>query len=101
MATQDNNQSTRPPAPSRAGDRNDPAIDPITPDHDLGDGAQFDEGAIQAADKDDLGLEKLHTAAENPFSPEADSVKDTEEERAQQRREQGIETDADIDTDGG
>jgi hypothetical protein len=101
MDTHDDVQDQRPATPSPAGERNDPAIDPITPDHDLGDGPQFDEDATQAADKDDLELEKLHTAAENPFSPEADSVKDTEEERAQQRREQGIETDADIDTDGG
>lgn len=101
MATQDNVQNSRSPTPSQAGDRNDPAIDPVTPDHDLGDGPQFEEESIQASDKDDLELEKLHTAAENPFSPEADSVKDTEEERAQQRREQGIKTDADIDTDGG
>ncbi|MEB0043002.1 MULTISPECIES: hypothetical protein [unclassified Pseudomonas] len=101
MATNDNNQNQRPPAPSRAGERNDPAIDPITPDHDLGDGQQFDEGSARTSDREQLELEKLHTAAENPFSPEADSVKDTEQERARQRREQGIETDADIDTDGG
>ncbi|WP_297834833.1 hypothetical protein [Pseudomonas sp.] len=101
MATNDNLHNPRSPAPSRAGERNDPAIDPITPDHDPGDGPQFDEDVPLAADKDDLELEKLHTAAENPFSPEADSVKDTEEERARQRREQGIKTDADIETDGG
>jgi hypothetical protein len=80
--------------------RNDPAIDPDLPD-DLDDGSKFDEDASLAADKEQLKLDRLHAAAENPFSPEADSGADTEEERERQRREQGIETDSDINTDGG
>ncbi|MDB5982319.1 MAG: hypothetical protein JWQ69_3334 [Pseudomonas sp.] len=79
---------------------NDPATDRDLPD-DLDDGAQFDEDAPLPADKAQLELDKLHAAAENPFSPEADSSADTEEEREIQRREQGIETDSDINPNGG
>lgn len=75
--------------------RNDPGL----PDDDLDDDAKFDEDAPLPADKAQLELDKLHTAAENPFSPEADSNADVEEERARQRREQGIASDAAIDTD--
>jgi len=82
-------------------DRNDPAIDPDTRDPDLDDSEQFNEDAPLPADKAQLEADKLRTAAENPFSPEADSIADTEEERARQRREQGVKTDSDINTDGG
>lgn len=81
--------------------RNDPAIDPDTLDRDVDADEQFDEDAPLPADKAQLEADKLRTAAENPFSPEADSTADTEKERARQRREQGIETDSDINTDGG
>ncbi|WP_397448450.1 hypothetical protein [Pseudomonas sp. NA-150] len=81
--------------------RNDPAIDPDGVDEDLDDGAKFNEDAPLAADKAQLELDKLHAAAENPFSPDAIPAADSEEERARQRREQGIETDSDINTDGG
>jgi hypothetical protein len=78
---------------------NDPATDRDLPD-DLDDGAQFDEDAPLPADKAQLELDKLHAAAENPFSPEADSAADVEEEKRRQRREQGIATDSDIPPDG-
>jgi hypothetical protein len=77
--------------------RNDPAIDPELPDDDLDDGSEFDNDAPLPADKAQLELDRLHTAAENPFSPEADSNADIEEERARQRREQGIVNDTDVD----
>lgn len=69
------------------------------PDDDLDDDSRFDEDAPLPADKAQLELDKLHTAAENPFSPEADSNADIEEERARQRREQGIASDAAVDAD--
>lgn len=78
--------------------RNDPAVDPDLPDDDLDDDSKFNEDAPLPADKAQLELDKLHTAAENPFSPEADSNADIEEERARQRREQGIASEALINT---
>lgn len=79
--------------------RNDPAIDPDLPDDGLDEDSKFDEDAPLPADKAQLELDKLHTAAENPFSPEADSNADIDEERARQRREQGVLSESDIDAD--
>ncbi|MGV8918768.1 MAG: hypothetical protein ACOH2R_13345 [Pseudomonas sp.] len=79
--------------------RNEPTLDPDVPNEDLDDDAKFDEDAPLAPDKAQLELDKLHAAAENPFSPDATAGADIEEERARRHREEGIETDADINTD--